>query len=155
MIERRRLLLMRHGAVEYFDAEGRPLPSGRRAADRSTASTQARAMGEALARQWRAHRPRADQRPARARARPPQHVLAAAGAPADRALAELQEIRPAPVEHSGRGAARGFHRRLRGPVPRETRFLNGETIGALLDCTVPSIGAGVLCPSYQVNLSNT
>jgi len=43
------------------------------------------------------------------------------------------------VEHPGCGAALGLHRRLRGPVPPETRFLNGETIGELIGRVLPSI----------------
>ena len=48
MIERRRLLLMRHGAVDYFAADGRPLPPDEVPLT-PAGIEQARAMGSALA----------------------------------------------------------------------------------------------------------
>ena len=48
MIERRRLLLMRHGAVEYFDAFGRPYPPDDVPLTPAGVE-QARAMGTAFA----------------------------------------------------------------------------------------------------------
>ena len=48
MIERRRLLLMRHGAVEYFDASGRPYPPDDVPLT-AAGIEQARAMGTAFA----------------------------------------------------------------------------------------------------------
>ncbi|HQR57158.1 MAG TPA: phosphoglycerate mutase family protein, partial [Burkholderiaceae bacterium] len=48
MIERRRLLLMRHGAVDYFDAAGRPYPPDDVPLT-SAGIEQARAMGAVMA----------------------------------------------------------------------------------------------------------
>ncbi|HQR22071.1 MAG TPA: histidine phosphatase family protein [Burkholderiaceae bacterium] len=139
MIERRRLLLMRHGAVDYFDRDGRPYapdavpltPDG---------IDQARAMGAALA----AAGVRIDRAVTSGLTRTRQtaeNVLAAAGtAPPIEHWPELQEIRgghlPSIPDAELRAAFIGA---FEGPVPRETRFLQGETIGALLDRTLPAL----------------
>lgn len=139
MIERRRLLLMRHGAVDYFDRDGRPYapdavpltPDG---------IDQARAMGAALA----AAGVRIDRAVTSGLTRTRQtaeNVLSAAGtAPPTEHWPELQEIRgghlPSIPDAELRAAFIGA---FEGPVPRETRFLQGETIGALLDRTLPAL----------------
>jgi probable phosphoglycerate mutase len=138
-MQRRRILLMRHGAVDYFDARGRPYPpddvpltpDGER---------QARAMGEAIA----AAGVRIDRaltsglKRTRATA---EHVLAAAGmSPPIEHRAELQEIRGGRLAEIPDAELRAaFIAAFEGPVPRETRFLNGETIGALLDRVLPAV----------------
>jgi len=139
MIERRRLLLMRHGEVEYFTAEGRPLPP---AEVQLTAGgvAQARAVGRLLAeaqvrldRVWTSglHRTRATA----------AEVLAGMGA--DIAVThepQLEEIRPgrlADIESDQ--LQRAFIAPFEGAVPPSTQFLGGETIGELLDRVLPAV----------------
>jgi probable phosphoglycerate mutase len=139
VIERRRLLLMRHGAVEYFDPDGRPYPP-HDVPLTEDGVRQARAMGAALA----AASVRIDRAVTSGLARTRQtagHVLDAAGAdPPLEHWPELQEIRgghlPSIPEAQLRAAFIGA---FEGPVPRTTRFLDGETIGALLDRTLPAL----------------
>jgi len=139
MIERRRLLLMRHGAVEYFDAEGRPYPPD--AVPLTPAGVeQARAMGAALA----VASVRIDRAITSGLARTRQtaeHVLETAGAaPHLEHWSDLQEIRAGHLPSISDAELRAaFIAAFEGPVPRDARFLHGETIGALLDRTLPAL----------------
>jgi probable phosphoglycerate mutase len=138
-VERRRILLMRHGAVEYFDERGRPYPPDDVPLT-AQGVEQARAMGQAIA----ASGVRIDRAItsglARTRATA-AHVLGAAGmTPPVEHRGELQEIRGGALASIPDAELRAaFIAAFEGPVPRETRFLNGETIGELLDRTVPAI----------------
>ena len=165
-MQRRRILLMRHGAVDYFDAQGRPHPP-----DDVPLTTdgvrQARAMGEAIA----AAGVRIDRALTSGLVRTrstAEHVLSAAGLsaaarppeggassrgevvaqrpeggpftpPLEHRL-QLQEIRGGKLAEIPDAELRAaFIAAFEGPVPRDTRFLNGETIGELLDRTLPEI----------------
>jgi broad specificity phosphatase PhoE len=138
-VERRRILLMRHGAVEYFDERGRPYPPDDVPLT-AQGVEQARAMGRAIA----ASGVRIDRAItsglARTRATA-AHVLDAAGmTPPVEHRGELQEIRGGALASIPDAELRAaFIAAFEGPVPRETRFLNGETIGELLDRTLPAI----------------
>jgi probable phosphoglycerate mutase len=139
MIARRRLLLMRHGAVEYFDADGRPYPADAVPLTPSGIE-QARAMGAALA----ASGVRIDRAITSGLTRTRQtaeHVLEAAGkAPPIEHWTDLQEIRPGHLPSIPAAELRAaFIAAFEGPVPRETPFLQGETIGAMLDRTLPAL----------------
>lgn len=137
--ERRRLLLMRHGAVEYFDARGHPYPPDDVPLT-AAGVDQAQAMGTALA----AAGVRIDRAVTSGLLRTrqtAQHVLAAAptAVPVEH-WPQLAEIRPGqlasiPVEQLGAAFVGAFA----GPVARDTRFLQGESIGSLLDRTVPAL----------------
>ncbi len=138
-VERRRILLMRHGAVEYFDEHGRPYPP-----DDVPLTTQgieqARAMGQAIA----ASGVRIDRAITSGLVRTrttAEHVLRAAGAtPPVEHRSELQEIRGGQLASIPDAELRSaFIAAFEGPVPLETRFLNGETIGELLERTLPAI----------------
>jgi probable phosphoglycerate mutase len=138
-VERRRILLMRHGAVEYFDANGRPHPPDDVPLT-PQGIEQARAMGAAIA----AAGVRIDRAITSGLVRTrstAEHVLAAAGAaPRVEHRSELQEIRGGALASIPDAELRAaFIAAFEGPVPLETRFLNGETIGELLDRTLPSI----------------
>jgi probable phosphoglycerate mutase len=138
-VERRRLLLMRHGAVEYFDEQGRPYPPDDvPLTERGIA--QSRAMGAAIA----GAGVRIDRAITSGLVRTrstAEHVLDAAGvAPPVEERPELQEIRGGALGSIPDAELRAaFVAAFEGPVPRDTRFLNGETIGALLDRTLPSL----------------
>lgn len=138
-VERRRILLMRHGAVEYFDELGRPYPPDDvPLTDRGV--EQARAMGAAIA----ASGVRIDRAITsglvRTRTTADQVLKAAGMAPPVEHRRELQEIRGGPLASIPDAELRGaFIAAFEGPVPLETRFLNGETIRELLDRTLPAI----------------
>jgi probable phosphoglycerate mutase len=137
--QRRRLLLMRHGAVEYFDAQGHPYPPDDVPLT-AAGVDQAQAMGTALA----AAGVRIDRAVTSGLLRTrqtAQHVLAAAPTtvPIEH-WPQLAEIRPGqlasiPVDQLGAAFVGAFA----GPVARDTRFLQGESIGSLLDRTVPAL----------------
>ena len=130
---RRRLYLMRHGAVSYFDADGRPLPpddvplndEGRR---------QARAAAEAL-------EPAVLDRIIASDL--PRTVETA------RLVAPEREVERWPELNEVRGGKLGaipdeeledaFVHAFRGVVPEESRFLGGESIGELWDRVVPAL----------------
>jgi len=139
MIERRRLLLMRHGAVDYFDADGRPYPPDD--VPLTTAGiAQARAMGVALAAAG-VTIDRAVSSGLRRTRQTAAEVLQSAGAePPLEHWEDLQEIRgghlPSIPEAELRAAFLGA---FEGPVPPDTRFLAGESIGELLDRSVPAL----------------
>jgi broad specificity phosphatase PhoE len=138
-VERRRILLMRHGAVEYFDAAGRPYPPDDVPLTEHGVR-QAQAMGKAIAtagvRIDRAITSGLERTRSTA-----QHVLDAAGcAPPVEHRVELQEIRGGPLASIPDAELRSaFIAAFEGPVPPETRFLKGETIRQLLERTLPSI----------------
>jgi broad specificity phosphatase PhoE len=141
MIERRRLLLMRHGEVEYFTADGTPLPP---ADVRLTAAgvEQARAVGRLLAdtgvtidRAWTSGLPRT-----RATA---EHVLDAmgSGTPIGHEQ-QLEEIRPGRLADIPEAELRqAFLAPFEGAVPLDTVFLGGETIGAMVERVLPALRA--------------
>ena len=142
MIERRRILLMRHGAVEYFDADGRPHPNPDDVALTAAGVAQARAVGRALA----ADRIRIDRAVTSGMTRTLQTaeaVLAAADmAPPLRHWPQLQEIRGGRLSTIADAALKAsFVGAFEGPVAPDVRFLNGESIGELLDRVVPALQA--------------
>jgi probable phosphoglycerate mutase len=132
-MERRRIYLMRHGAVAYFDRDGRPVApddvpltaEGRRQA----AAAAALLDGTQLDRVVSSDLPRAVE-------------TAAIVAPRNEVQAwpELREIAgdrfssipPAELEREFVGA-------LHGIVPNDKRFLGGETIGELFDRVLPAV----------------
>jgi broad specificity phosphatase PhoE len=134
MIERRRLLLMRHGAVDYFDNAGQPIKNPQSVPLTADGELQARAMGRALVsagvyvdRVITSGLSRTTQTAAL--------VLDAAGmALRIDCRPELEEIR---AGHMGsipnEALPDAFLGAFAGPVDEAVRFLNGETVGALLD----------------------
>jgi probable phosphoglycerate mutase len=138
-VERRRILLMRHGAVEYFDERGRPYPPDEVPLT-AQGVRQARAMGEAIAAAGVTIDRAITSGLTRTRSTA-EHVLAAAGAaPPVEHRGELQEIRGGRLASIPDAELRAaFIAAFEGPVPLDTRFLQGETIGALLDRTLPAV----------------
>jgi probable phosphoglycerate mutase len=152
VIARRRLLLMRHGEVEYFTAEGRPLPPSD---VHLTAGgvAQARAVGTLLAgagtrldQVWSSGLPRT-----RATA---EQVLAAMGA--ERKVQhepQLEEIRPGRLADIPQASLRrAFIAPFEGAVPLTTPFLGGETIGELLARVLPAARALLADTSWDTAL---
>jgi probable phosphoglycerate mutase len=139
LTERRRILLMRHGAVEYFDSDGRPYPPDDVPLT-AQGIAQARAMGEAIA----AAGVRIDRAICsglvRTRATAQQVLAAMNEAPEIEHWTELQEIRPGHLASIPDAELRSaFISAFEGPVPRDVQFLKGETIGGLLDRTLPAL----------------
>jgi probable phosphoglycerate mutase len=136
-VERRRLLLMRHGSVDYFDAEGRPYPPDDVPLT-AQGVAQARAMGEALRDTAVDRVVTSGLRRTRETA---QHVLEAARMdPPVEHWPDLQEIRGGRLSAIRDDELRdAFLAAFEGAVPRDTRFLGGETIGELLDRALPAL----------------
>jgi probable phosphoglycerate mutase len=139
MTERRRLLLMRHGAVEYFAPDGRPhrpteVPLTELGVE------QARAIGIALARSAVRIDRVVTSGLARTRSTA-EHVMAAGsiGAPVEH-WPDLEEIRGGRLGAIPEAQLRSaFIAPFEGPVPLDTRFLGGETVGELLDRVLPAL----------------
>jgi len=139
MIERRRLLLMRHGAVDYFDADGRPYPPDDVPLT-VQGVTQARAIGAALAASGIGIDRALSSGLVRTR-QTARHVLDAARlSPPLAHWTDLQEIRGGRLSVIRDDDLRdAFIAAFEGPVPRDTRFLGGETIGELIDRVLPAL----------------
>jgi probable phosphoglycerate mutase len=139
VIARRRLLLMRHGAVEYFDEQGRPHPPDEVPLT-AQGVAQAQAIGEALAASGVAIDRALTSGLVRTR-QTAQHVLEAAGlSPPLEHWPDLQEIRGGRLSAIRDDELRdAFIAAFEGPVPREQRFLGGETIGELTDRVLPEL----------------
>jgi broad specificity phosphatase PhoE len=138
---RRRVYLMRHGDVTYFDDSGRTIDPETVPLNES-GRTQATAAGEAFAK----HGVRFDRvivSGLRRTVETAQRVLAATGQQIEiEAQPAWEEIRggrigsmtPEQVEDS-------FLRVFDGIVPEDMRFLGGESIGELLDRVLPELAA--------------
>jgi probable phosphoglycerate mutase len=138
---RRRIFLMRHGSVTYFDASGKPLPP-------DTAPLNPRGILEAKAagQLFAAHRMRFNRIIVSGLARTvetAQHIVTATGATTsvetNANLIELkggrlEDIPPTELQSAFQDA---FH----GNVDESTRFLGGESIGELLDRVLPEVDA--------------
>jgi broad specificity phosphatase PhoE len=152
MIERRRIVLMRHGAVDYFDACGRPFPP-----DEVPLTEQGRAQAREAGRALAAAGVRLDRAitSGLTRTRETCAAVLAAAAPALQAehWSALQEIRGGRLadlaEHELRAA---FLAAFEGPVPLRTRFLGGESIGDLLDRVLPALARLLADPDWDTAL---
>jgi len=143
---RRRVYLMRHGDVAYFDTEGRPLPpddvplteAGR---------AQALAAGAALAGE------RLDRVVTSGLRRTVETAaLVAPGLEPER-VPELRELRGGRLEDLEESEAeQAFVGFFFGAVPEDRRFLGGETVGELLDRVTPAFDALVADPGWNTLL---
>lgn len=142
-MSRRRLYLMRHGAVSYFDPQtGAPLPA-ETVPLTAEGQAQARAAGRLFAAQGvRFDRvicsglPRTRQTAAAVLAELPGPQPAIEEQPALREIhgGRLRDIAPAELEAI-------FTTLQRGPLNDDTRFLGGESLGELLDRALPAARA--------------
>lgn len=142
-LQRRRLYLMRHGSVDYFRADGSPLPPDTVALN-GEGERQAAAAG-ALFRQCGVRFDRALASGLPRTRQTAERVLAAAGQP-ELALEEepalheirggrLADIAPDQLERAFLGAFRA------AADVEAQRFLGGESIGELLDRVLPAFDA--------------
>jgi len=143
---RRRLYLMRHGAVDYVDAEGRPV-----APDAVPLTVEGRAQAVAarellseiaLDRVITSGLPRTLQT---AELVVPGRELEAWPDLREITGARLSSIPPAQLEDA---FVRAFH----GVVPNEKRFLGGETIGELFDRVLPALDRLLADPAWDTVL---
>lgn len=139
--KRRRIYLMRHGDVTYFDATGRaidPETVPLNAAGREQASAAGRVFAEQQIRFDRvivSGLPRTVETAQRVLAETGQHIeLEIEPALQEIRGGKLGTIPSADVEAS-------FLSVFDGVVPESTRFLDGETIGALFDRVLPAVAA--------------
>jgi probable phosphoglycerate mutase len=149
---RRRIYLMRHGDVTYFDASGDVIDP-----DTVALNERGREQASAAGRAFAADNIRFDRvivSGLRRTIETAQRVLAQTGQ-----LVEI-EIEPAWREIRGGGPGtiapdqmeNAFLRVFEGIVPEETRFLGGETVGELLDRVLPQIDALRADPSWDTVL---
>ena len=130
---RRRLYLMRHAQVAYFERDGRPVQP-RDVALTAEGREQARAAGAALAgtrfdRVVTSGLPRTLET---ARAVAPEHEAEVWPELRELEGGRLSEIAEDELEHA-------FLESFAGVVPEETRFLGGETIRSLFDRVLPAL----------------
>ena len=133
MSERRRLYLMRHGAVSYFDDDGRPVPEDDvpLTAEGREQVVAARTLldGIELDRVIVSGLPRTRET---AELVAPDHEA--------EVWPELREIKGAKLESiPAEEREEAFIRAWRGIVPEEKRFLGGESIGELFDRVIPAV----------------
>lgn len=148
---RRRLFLMRHGSVSYFDASGRPLDPD--APLNARGIQQAQAAGRLFAESG-IHFDRIIVSGLKRTVETAQHVIT------QTAQTVNIEIMPTLVEIMGGRLAdiaddnlkSAFHDAFNGNVPESTRFLGGETVGEMLDRVLPEIDRLRADPSWDVTL---
>ena len=130
---RRRLYLMRHGEVAYFDADGKPLPE-----DDVGLTEEGRAQAEAAAALLSLTR--IDRVITSGLRRTVETAsLVVPGVEAE-AWPELRELRGAKLSTIPEDELEEeFVHAFRGVVPLERRFLGGETIGQLFDRVLPAV----------------
>ena len=147
-VARRRLYLMRHAEVAYFDERGRPLPpdgvpltdAGRRQAEQARAAL----AGVRFDRVLSSGLPRSVET-ARLVAGPTATV---------EAWPELREIAPGRLDAIPEGELEAaFLQVFRGVVPGATRFLGGESVDALFDRVLPALDRLVADPSWDTALA--
>jgi len=149
---RRRIFLMRHGDVTYFDASRHPIDPDTVPLN-DLGRNQASAAGSAFAAQ-NIRFDRVIVSGLRRTIETAQRVLTETG--------QLVEIEVQPAWREIRGGGPGtiapdemetaFLRVFDGIVPESTRFLGGETIGELLDRVLPQIDALRADPSWDTVL---
>lgn len=138
---RRRIYLMRHGAVTYFTPAGTPIPP-----DGVPLNDAGIAQAQAAGRLFAAHGVVFDRVVASGLPRTSQtaeHVLSQLDhAPTIEQRPGLQEIRPGRLRDI---PADQLHASvvsvLYGTAPLESKFMGGETVGAMLDRALPEIDA--------------
>ena len=145
-MERRRIYLMRHGAVAYFDADGRPVApddvpltaEGRRQAQAAGALLERTTLDRVIS----SDLPRAVET---ATIVAPRHEVEAWPELREIAGDRFSAIPPDELEREFVGA-------LHGIVPNGKRFLGGETIGELFDRVLPAVDRLLRNPEWDTAL---
>lgn len=145
-MERRRIYLMRHGAVAYFDTDGRPVaPDGvplTAEGYRQATAAQALLHDAVLDRVIASDLPRAAE----------TATLVAPGHAVERwpALREIAGDRFSAIPADELEGA--FVGALHGIVPNDRRFLGGETVGQLFDRVLPAVDGLLADPDWNTAL---
>jgi len=143
---RRRVYLVRHGDVSYFDAQGRPFPPNAVPLN-DEGLRQARALGEffrdvPLDRAVSSDLPRSIQTA--------EAALGGRTTPAVEALPALREIQPGRLgDIAVADLKRVFVDAFTANMDRSMTFLGGETFGALLDRVLPCFAALLAEPDWR------
>jgi broad specificity phosphatase PhoE len=144
---RRRIYLMRHAEVAYFEPDGRPVRPEAVSLTRE-GENQARATRDALAdiqfdRSVTSGLPRTLET---------AQIVAPAVEP--EAWPDLRELESGRLDDiPDQDVEQAFTGVFRGVVPEETRFLGGETIGALFDRVLPALERLLADESWDVLLA--
>ncbi len=152
MPKRRRIFLMRHGDVTYFDASGRAIDP-----EAVPLNANGREQASAAGREFAAHDVRFDRVIVSGLPRTVEtacRVLAETGQHVELDIwPQWQEIRGGPLAALPPGEVEAaFLRVFDGIVSEDTRFLGGETIGDLLDRVLPSVATLRDDPSWDTVL---
>jgi broad specificity phosphatase PhoE len=130
---RRRLYLLRHGEVAYFDGDGKPLPE-----DGVGLTDEGRTQAEAAARLLAPMR--VDRVITSGLRRTVETAAIVAPGVEAEAWPELRELRGSKLSAIPEDELeQQFVHVFRGVVPLERRFLGGETIGELFDRVLPAV----------------
>ena len=144
---RRRLYLMRHAEVSYFDPDGRPVdPAQVSLNDEGLAQARAAAValaGVELDRVITSGLPRTLETAA--------HVAPAREPESWPELAELRGGRLSEIPADA--LEREFVHAFRGVIPNDARFLRGESIGELFDRVLPALERLVAADDWQTALA--
>jgi broad specificity phosphatase PhoE len=137
--KRRRIFLMRHGDVTYFDDSGRAIDP-----ESVPLNERGREQASAAGREFAAHDVRFDRVIVSGLPRTietARRVLEQTGQSIELEVwPEWQEIRGGKLKNLTRAdVERAFLSAFDGVVPEETQFLGGETIGELLDRALPAV----------------
>jgi broad specificity phosphatase PhoE len=146
-VKRRRLYLMRHAEVAYFDTDGRPVGVANVGLT-GEGEEQARAAAKVFAGIAfdRVITSGLERTLATAR------IVGPGREP--ESWPELRELEPGRLtEIAADDLEEVFVGSFRGVVSEETKFLGGETIGALLDRVLPALGRLLSDPSWDVALA--
>ncbi|WP_323121585.1 histidine phosphatase family protein [Burkholderia alba] len=150
--KRRRIFLMRHGDVTYFDGSGRAIDP-----DTVPLNERGRAQASAAGRVFAQQEIRFDRVITSGLPRTietARHVLAETGQSVaidiEPAWREIRGGHLADIAPDQQEAA--FLRVLDGIVPENTRFLGGETIGELIDRVLPPLAALRADPAWDTVL---
>jgi broad specificity phosphatase PhoE len=141
---RRRIYLMRHGAVSYFE-NGRPLPP-----HEVPLTEDGRAQAQAAAKVFA--RVTFDRVVTSGLPRALETARTVAPGSEPESWPDLREIESGKLADLPDPEA-AFQRAFRGVVPEDTVFLGGETIGALLDRVLPAVSEILADDSWDTLLA--
>ena len=135
IVKRRRIYLMRHGAVTYFSPDGTPLPS-----ETVPLSPKGVAQAEAAARALAGIEFDIALTSSLPRTRETARIVLGGRPLVPVEVAELREIRPGKLREIPEEELEATFTQAFGAVTLSTRFLNGETFESFSGRTCPRTG---------------
>jgi probable phosphoglycerate mutase len=148
---RRRIYLLRHGEVSYFDARGRPLRP-----DTLPLNAQGTAQAEAAREALRGIPIDRVIHSGLLRTRQTAEIVAGGRDVPIESREALREVAPGRFtpgsgagERAGASFERSFVEALGGPVDRESKFLGGETFGSLEDRVLAAFRELIASPDWK------